>query len=386
MKLSKFSAEQIVKEVGSLIEQHVNIMDHQGYIIASTDSSRVGSFHEAAKKVIEDQMEELVILDENLFEGVKKGINCPIVFEGEIVGVVGITGEYQRVAVLGQIIRKMVEILLRDEHQQRQMRSSEQARRQYLEAWLYGEEALDESFISRGLSLGIDISWPRRIMAVALLRSKRPEDVLQAQEEMEDIEKMIRTLLRTDPEAIVFPRGNRFILGVSEQSNKRLLELFETIKNSALEQHGATLVAGADIKPAQGKQAQDACHNAENALKTAMIQNDSNLSFYSETALELLLSEIPDYVKDQYVGKLFAGCSPEALKGWIQLLEVYFRSEGSVSKTAEQLFIHKNTLQYKLRKLKEITGYDPRTPEGASCLFIALQVFHDTNPFSAIVQ
>jgi carbohydrate diacid regulator len=31
---------------------------------------------------------------------------------------------------------------------------------------------------------------------------------------------------------------------------------------------------------------------------------------------------------------------------------------GNVSQTAEKLFIHRNTLQYRFRKIKEITGFD----------------------------
>jgi carbohydrate diacid regulator len=50
MLLSAQSAQQIAYEISSIVKQHVNIMDENGYIIASTDPKRIGDFHAGAKK------------------------------------------------------------------------------------------------------------------------------------------------------------------------------------------------------------------------------------------------------------------------------------------------------------------------------------------------
>ena len=42
----------------------------------------------------------------------------------------------------------------------------------------------------------------------------------------------------------------------------------------------------------------------------------------------------------------------------LETLFTYFEMNGNVSQTAEKLFIHRNTLQYRFRKIKEITGFD----------------------------
>lgn len=49
MYISTQSAQQIVSEISSIVKQHVNMKDAQGYIIASTDHSRISNFHEGAK-------------------------------------------------------------------------------------------------------------------------------------------------------------------------------------------------------------------------------------------------------------------------------------------------------------------------------------------------
>jgi carbohydrate diacid regulator len=56
----------------------------------------------------------------------------------------------------------------------------------------------------------------------------------------------------------------------------------------------------------------------------------------------------------------------------IETLSCFFACNQSINKTAERLFIHKNTLQYRLIKIKEITGYDPRVFEEAVLLYLGL--------------
>ena len=63
----------------------------------------------------------------------------------------------------------------------------------------------------------------------------------------------------------------------------------------------------------------------------------------------------------------------------LQCMKSYVKNNGSISKISEELFIHKNTLQYRLSKMKLLTGYDPRILEEAVLLIIALYFdgFHE---------
>ena len=41
------------------------------------------------------------------------------------------------------------------------------------------------------------------------------------------------------------------------------------------------------------------------------------------------------------------------------------------------MYVHKNTIQYRLARLKEITGYDVRKPSESTALYIAMRVAYD---------
>jgi carbohydrate diacid regulator len=65
----------------------------------------------------------------------------------------------------------------------------------------------------------------------------------------------------------------------------------------------------------------------------------------------------------------------EEIEDYQELLQTFVKNNGSIKKTSEEYYIHKNTLQYRLNKLKDITGYDPRTIEGIVVLYIAFLIY-----------
>ncbi|NLM04964.1 MAG: PucR family transcriptional regulator, partial [Clostridiales bacterium] len=52
-------------------------------------------------------------------------------------------------------------------------------------------------------------------------------------------------------------------------------------------------------------------------------------------------------------------------------LIIYIRMNGEINRAAEKLYIHRNTLNYRLEKIKEITGRDPKNYKDLLELFIA---------------
>ena len=99
MNLSANFAMQMVEELSAIINQHINLIDNDGTIIASTDKSRIGSCHMGAKRMIDDGLPYLIIESDTEYIGSKKGVNLPIVVDEEIVGIIGITGDRHDVEI-----------------------------------------------------------------------------------------------------------------------------------------------------------------------------------------------------------------------------------------------------------------------------------------------
>lgn len=56
----------------------------------------------------------------------------------------------------------------------------------------------------------------------------------------------------------------------------------------------------------------------------------------------------------------------------LETVDVYTTTGGSLEATARQLFIHANTVRYRLKRVAEITGWDPTSPRDAYVLQVAL--------------
>ena len=78
--------------------------------------------------------------------------------------------------------------------------------------------------------------------------------------------------------------------------------------------------------------------------------------------------------KENFKNKILENISEKDFEEFSDILTVYEQENGSVIYTAEKLFMHKNTLQYKLNKIKRLSGYDPRNLKDFTILSLAFKL------------
>jgi carbohydrate diacid regulator len=376
MLLSAQSAQQIAYEISSIVKQHVNIMDENGYIIASTDPKRIGDFHAGAKKIIDEHLDEFYVKKEDETSSTRAGLNLPININGNIIGVVGITGEYEQVYNYGQIVRKMTEILVRESYAQNQERLDKKIENRFLEDWILGNGMESgQSFVERGLALHIDILRPRRAMVLRLENFQTLSATNDGQKIIEKVEKSVRQFICSEPNQVFLRLTTKQVCLVTPRDDQQMVQLAQTLICQIRESCHVELLIGIDDNPDGTLDVKTAYLKANKASHASRISHPVTL--YSQMTTEIFLEEIPRAVKREYLQKVFPGLHSSEIRHWIHLLGIYFESDGSIKRSSEKLFMHKNTLQYKLKKLAAITGYDIRLPRNCAIFFIAIQFFHD---------
>ena len=91
--LNSAIAQSIVDITMSVLHVNVNIMDVNGTVIAAGDKSRIGTFHCAAAEVIATGQKKAVSAQEAAtMDNVEPGATYPIVYKGEVIGALGMTG------------------------------------------------------------------------------------------------------------------------------------------------------------------------------------------------------------------------------------------------------------------------------------------------------
>ena len=86
----------------------------------------------------------------------------------------------------------------------------------------------------------------------------------------------------------------------------------------------------------------------------------NEIRFFEDLDLGILLPAIPSGQRSLYVKRILKSLTKEKVHLFKKTLTCFSKNNGSIKKCAEELFIHKNTLQYRLNKLHSLTGYNPR--------------------------
>ncbi|MDP4087298.1 MAG: sugar diacid recognition domain-containing protein, partial [Bacillota bacterium] len=159
-------AEKIVNEVRKLIGEDIIVVNTDGTIMASTDRSRLGTFHEGAF-IVSKEKRKLIITkggQQNL-KGVKAGINFPIFFQNNVIGVIGITGDPLTVTPFGEIIRKMTELLISENYYAEQFDRQSRAMETFVMDWIQSRE-WDDSLLNRARILQVDLYLKRLVIII----------------------------------------------------------------------------------------------------------------------------------------------------------------------------------------------------------------------------
>jgi carbohydrate diacid regulator len=109
-------------------------------------------------------------------------------------------------------------------------------------------------------------------------------------------------------------------------------------------------------------QLQESYGEATKAIEVGKIYNTSNrIYMYSFLLLERFLYEVPLNLCERFSKILFAKEYKKVLSDeMIATIEKFFENSLNLSETARQLFIHRNTLVYRLDKIQRIMGLDLR--------------------------
>lgn len=368
MQLERQQAMAIVREINSVLPQKINLMDARGYIIASTDPERIGTYHGGAARIIAEGLDELRIFTVHDYPGARPGTNFMLKVAGEPIGVLGITGEYETILPLANVIRKMTELLVHEQEYQRAQALRERQREAFCEELLTASETfLTEQNIERGKRLGIDLSIRRRVL-VADLASGGSDDLRSACRALEAGAR------RLDPCCRCVAMGQCIVLLTGILGDEEIVAFAR-----AFLQHAATLslalCIGIDARGADNTQLRTACLQAQKALASCHRKGTLSIKSYAEINMEIFADLIPLDAKRDYIEKIFHGYTPLEREAALSTLECYYEHDGSIEKTAAALYIHKNTLQQHLRRIAQRTGYDPRSLRASGVFYLVLYFY-----------
>lgn len=187
----------------------------------------------------------------------------------------------------------------------------------------------------------------------------------------------------------MFAGGNKdFITAVDEKNIILVKELAQNESYEDLEKTAQVIVdmlnteAMARVHVAYGtiideiKEVSRSYKEAKMALDVGKIfYNDHNVMAYSNLGIGRLIYQLPLPLCKMFIKEIFGDNTPDSFdEETLTTIYKFFENNLNVSETSRQLYIHRNTLVYRLDKLQKSTSLDIRIFDDAITFHIALMV------------
>ncbi|WHY85574.1 sugar diacid recognition domain-containing protein [Neobacillus novalis] len=352
-------AEKIVKEVRKLIGEEIIVVNTEGFIIASTRPERVGTFHEGAL-ITSQQKKKLIITERDILhlKGAKAGINLPIFFQREVIGVIGITGDPEIVTPFAEILRKMTELLISENYYSEQFEWHSRAIETFVAEWLQAKEP-SPALIDRARALAINLDINRTAAIIEFDHQDHPLS-------RDAWSSILKSIVQNNTDVAARSGNGRIILLIDSSNSvikKRLEAFLSFLKNN----FGISAYAGVGQK-ANPLELRYSYSQAKRALKIA--KSKRNITFDEDLSLEMITGDLTSKVKADYIQRTIGPILHE--HELLDTLRELFRQNHSLKNTANSLHIHINTLHYRLKKTEELTQLAPGNIHDLLCMYLAI--------------
>lgn len=243
------------------------------------------------------------------------------------------------------------------------------AAEQLFSSILDAEHLSREQVMVQARYLNIDLEGSFFVAEIAFTSKKaesgwEDEDFLAAGR---NVKRMIRAEFSSfiKQDILILPQAGSILALIPdrEETESCIEEFFSRIVDRAQREYGMDLRIGVGNSKAYLDEVKKSRNEASAALRAAEVSGlKGQIFFYRDQGIYTLISHVDDTrILDTYVeeklGKLLQ--ADELNDGNLhETLENYLNCSCNAKKTAEAMFLHRNTLNYRLKKIREILSCD----------------------------
>ena len=380
-------AQEISDTTATIIGYGVLITDRDGVVIGSSDPGRMGQSIYEVPEVVRSRKGYIVTEEEaDRVKNTKAGVTYPIEdSDGHIIGTIAITGDPDKVDPFALIVQKQAEMYLRE--------------KAILENSLYREKTL-ENIIKDILALDPRVTGKtslaeklrefgyterRPYSAIFLDYQFPPSKTIPGQESVLHSRalSLTRSVFRDQNDISVGMGGNSILIyhALTEKDTdpndpfRVISEKCEfMLKQMATHKISASFGIGSAVSDL-GKW-QISYHEAQEVLERGKIFYPSRKIFsISEHRFHELIASTEMEAREHFVRKYLARLEHQRDSAELkETIQTWCENNFSGKDTAEAMNIHRNTLQYRARKIEGLYGFSMRNFPRMMELYLALQL------------
>ncbi|PSU44665.1 XRE family transcriptional regulator [Photobacterium frigidiphilum] len=381
MQLNATIARQIVERAMKIIKYSVNVMDEQGRIIGSGDTSRLNQRHEGAILALNDH--RIVEIDDatsKQLKGVKPGINFPIIFQHKAIGVVGISGEPDLVRNYGELVKMTAELIVEQAALMAQVQWNKRHREELvLQLIEEGSELNENQLLSIAERLDLDLAQPR-IAAIVKVYPVKGKSL-----SLDHLQRLVHLLEYPERDNLVGIASvsmNEVVvlkpITLSDNGWSRALEqkrVNQLMKRVTKEGDFVIRIALGDYFPSlQGLSQSFMTAKATMEASNTINSQQDNVLFYQDHILPVLLNGLKgDTWRQKQLQMPLVKLQQNDPRGvLLKTLKAFFVQNCDLAQTCEVLHIHRNTLRYRLEQIEKETSLSFNNISDKTRLYLSL--------------
>ncbi len=376
IQINKSVAQEIVDKAIQIIKLNVNIMDCNGIIIASGDKSRIGQLHEGA--LISISREETVIIDSILKEklsGTNEGINMPIFFREDIIGVVGISGKSELVKNYSELVKMTTELSIEQSFLINEQINHKKSKEHFLHSLLNNSKNIFNVQLSNIYKEKLNLDFFHKICILDL----KEKDFLPLNNKLDKIQKFLSNnsnvnfTIIDDDFKVIFCISDKYESKVIRKCKKLVekLLLLYCDENENCEKK-LRLYIGLPFKSKNG--IHKSYLSARNVYKLNFT-NTNQCIWAFDYIKEVITIQNNELEKNVLIEIWTILIENDKNKELVKTLNCFYNNNCEISLTSDKLHIHRNTLNYRLDKIFEITKLNPKNKSHLFTLTMAESLY-----------
>lgn len=381
MKLTKGLAQKIVENTNDATGKNIIVTDSEGYIIGDGNMGLIDMPSEVAFDVIQKEKSiRITPSSKSNYDYAEEGIYFPVEYDKNILGVVGIQGNVKKVKGFRKLVENIIKLILDKESEDRTYISEHRIKESLYHDLLSGK--IDEKILEERIQI-YDIE-KEKLRGVIIVYPQSREVKIKAQSRVLSKNEIINLYKQHifNNDDIIIPQGDIVIIIKSYSSLNKKDMIGEEIKEIFNKKCRIQPIIGIGNIYSKLEKLHLSYKEAQKAITVGKILNqikDKRIFYFKDLGIDTLITyikvqDMKKFLKDNFdynnVQEIFEDKYETG-----KTIHNYYLNHMNISKTADGLYIHRNTLSYRMKKIKEKTGFNPKSSKDLLTLLRGYQFY-----------
>lgn len=346
--------QSVINQMKDATDRQIGVIDDQGYVVACNELSMIGTQLNDILEVNGEVTEQVLMLPERSYR---------------LLGTMGARFEFSAFVKGNDQMARSLCIVMGVALNEAKSNYEEKYNKATFVKNIISDNILPGDVYARAKELRFVTDVPR---AVLLVQQMDRTDVM--------VLDVVQRLFPDKQADFVFSISETDIVVIKElsgsESVEELEDLAKQIENAIHSELMVKVVIGIGTVAGHLRELADRYKEAQVAIEVGKIfEPEKSIIRYENLGIGRIIYQLPVTLCEMFLSEVFKKNPIESLDAdTLDTINKFFENNLNVSETSRKLYVHRNTLVYRLEKIKKLTGLDLREFDHAIIFKVAMMV------------